>query len=36
MEAESPETAVALNEWIAQPMAERLAENKNTIEALLD
>ena len=36
MEAESPQTAAALHEWIAKQMAERLAENNNTIEALLD
>jgi SulP family sulfate permease len=36
MEAEDPATAAALHEWIAKQMAERLAENNNTIEALLD
>ena len=36
MEAESPVTAAALHEWLARQMAERLAENNNTIEALLD
>ena len=36
MEAELPETAAALHEWVAQQMAERLAENNKTIEALLD
>ncbi len=36
MEAESPPTAAALHEWIARQMAERLADNNNTIEALLD
>ena len=36
MEAEAPQTAAALHEWIAKQMAERLAENNNTIEALLD
>jgi SulP family sulfate permease len=36
MEAESPSTAAALHEWLARQMAERLAENNNTIEALLD
>jgi len=36
MEAESPQTAAALHEWIARQMAERLADNNNTIEALLD
>lgn len=36
MEAESPQTAAALHEWIARQMAERLADNNNAIEALLD
>jgi SulP family sulfate permease len=36
MEAEDPPTASALHEWIAKQMAERLADNNNTIEALLD
>lgn len=36
IEAESPEIASALHEWVATQMAERLAENNNTIEALLD
>jgi SulP family sulfate permease len=36
MEAEDAPTASALHEWIAKQMAERLADNNNTIEALLD
>ncbi len=36
MESEAPQTASALHEWIARQMAERLADNNNTIEALLD
>jgi SulP family sulfate permease len=36
MEQEAPQTAAALHEWIAKQMAERLADNNNTIEALLD
>ncbi len=36
MEAEDASTAAALHEWIARQMAERLADNNNTIEALLD
>jgi SulP family sulfate permease len=36
MEAEDPPTASALHEWIAKQMAERLADNNKTIEALLD
>jgi len=36
IEAESPDVASALHEWIAMQMAERLADNNETIEALLD
>jgi SulP family sulfate permease len=36
MEAEQPQTAAALHEWIALMLAERLADNNRAIEALLD
>jgi SulP family sulfate permease len=36
MEAEDPQTAAALHEWVARMLAERLADNNYTIEALLD
>ena len=36
METESPQAAASLHEWLARQIAERLAENNNTIEALLD
>ena len=36
MEADQPQTAAALHEWVARMLAERLADNNYTIEALLD
>ncbi len=36
MEAEEPQTAAALHEWIALMLAERLSDNNRAIEALLD
>ncbi|RJP47711.1 MAG: STAS domain-containing protein [Anaerolineaceae bacterium] len=36
MEAEQPQTAAALHEWIALMLAERLSDNNRAIEALLD
>ena len=36
MEADDPEVASALHEWIARQLAERMAENNQTIEALMD
>ena len=36
METESPQAAASLHEWLARQIAERLAENNDTIEALLD
>lgn len=36
MEAEDPQTAAALHEWIALMLAERLSDNNRAIEALLD
>jgi len=36
MEKEDPEVAALLHQWIASLLAERLAENNRTIEALLD
>jgi SulP family sulfate permease len=36
MEAEDPQTAAALHEWMVHRLAERLADNNHTIEALLD
>jgi hypothetical protein len=36
MESKDPEVASALHEWIAKQMAERMADNNRTIEALLD
>jgi SulP family sulfate permease len=36
MEAENPDVASALHEWIARLLAERMADNNRAIEALLD
>lgn len=36
MEAEAPEVAAALHQWIARLLAERMADNARAIEALLD
>jgi len=36
MEREDPEVAALLHQWIASLLAERLADNNRTIEALLD
>jgi SulP family sulfate permease len=36
MEEQDPEIAAALHKWIARLMAERLAENNNTLAAMLD
>ena len=36
MEKKDPEIAALLHQWIARLLAERLAENNRTIEALLD
>ena len=36
MEKQDPEVAALLHQWIARLLAERLAENNRTIEALLD
>lgn len=36
MEKQDPQTASALHEWIARLLAERLADNNRTIEALMD
>jgi SulP family sulfate permease len=36
MRGEDPEAAALLHEWIARLLAERLAQNNRTIEALLD
>jgi SulP family sulfate permease len=36
MEKKSPEVAALLHKWIAGLLAERLAANNRTIEALLD
>ncbi len=36
MRAEDPEVAALLHEWIARLLAERLAENNRTIEALMN
>jgi SulP family sulfate permease len=36
MEIDDPKVAALLHHWIAQLLAERLAENNRTIEALLD
>ena len=36
MEKKDPEVAALLHQWIARLLAERLAENNRTIEALLD
>ena len=36
MEAQDPEVASALHEWIARLLAERMADNNRSIEALLD
>jgi SulP family sulfate permease len=36
MEAEQPQTAAALHEWLALMLAERLSDNNRAIEALLD
>lgn len=36
MRAEDPEVAALLHEWIARLLAERLAENNKTIEALME
>ena len=36
MEKDDPKVAALLHQWIARLLAERLAENNRTIEALLD
>lgn len=36
MEEQDPEVAAALHKWIARLMAERLAENNNTLAAMMD
>jgi hypothetical protein len=36
MRREDPEAAALLHEWIARLLAERLAQNNRTIEALMD
>jgi SulP family sulfate permease len=36
MEKKDPEVAALLHQWIARLLAERLADNNRTIEALLD
>ncbi len=36
MRAEDPEAAALLHEWIARQLAERLTENNQTIQALID
>lgn len=36
MEEQDPEIAAALHRWIARLMAERLAENNNTLAAMMD
>jgi hypothetical protein len=36
MEKKDPEVAALLHQWIASLLAERLADNNRTIEALLD
>lgn len=36
MEERDPEVAAALHKWIARLMAERLAENNNTLRAMMD
>ncbi len=36
METQNPEVASALHEWIARLLAERMADNNRSIEALLD
>ncbi len=36
MRAEDPEAAALLHEWIARLLAERLADNNRTLEALMD
>jgi len=36
MEAEDPQAAAALHEWVARLLAERLSDNNHAIEALLD
>jgi SulP family sulfate permease len=36
MQTEDPEAAALLHEWIARLLAERLADNNRTIEALMD
>ncbi len=36
MRAQDPEVAALLHEWIARLLAERLADNSRTVEALLD
>jgi SulP family sulfate permease len=36
MRAQDPEVAALLHEWIARLLAERLAENNRTIEALME
>lgn len=36
MEVDDPEVASALHEWIAGQLAERMAENNQTIQALMD
>jgi len=36
MREQDPEVAALLHEWIARLLAERLADNNRTIEALMD
>jgi CRP-like cAMP-binding protein len=36
MEAQDPETASALHEWVARLLAERMADNTRAMRALLD
>jgi hypothetical protein len=36
MEAHDPDVASALHEWIARQLAERMADNNRSLEALLD
>jgi SulP family sulfate permease len=36
METQDPDVASALHEWIARLLAERMADNNRSIEALLD
>jgi hypothetical protein len=36
MEADEPQAAAALHEWLALMLAERLSDNNRALEALLD